>query len=137
MLVSRPIQLTLEEGLPVADTREHRIQSRRSGILALNRLGLWFLVAARAVEGLFGVGLRKQGSAAHGKVKQLSEGGVRKGLKRKKVEQQGARTFIDVESGGWPVHAPCPMQRAPNPGGQTPDLRLLFFLFLFSFLLIY
>jgi hypothetical protein len=33
--------------------------------------------------------------------------GVGKGLKRKMVEQRGARTFIDVESGGWPVPAPC------------------------------
>lgn len=28
-----------------------------------------------------------------------------------------ARSFIQLESGGWPVHAPCPMGRAPNPGG--------------------
>jgi hypothetical protein len=26
-------------------------------------------------------------------------------------------TFIDVESGGWPVHAPCPMRRPLNSGG--------------------
>jgi len=25
--------------------------------------------------------------------------------KKRMVEQRGARTFIDVESGGWPVHA--------------------------------
>jgi hypothetical protein len=33
MLVSQPIQLTLDGGLPIADAREHRIQSGRSGIL--------------------------------------------------------------------------------------------------------
>jgi hypothetical protein len=59
MLVSRPIQLTLEGGLLLADTRERRIQSGRSGILASNRLGPWFSAAARAAEGSFGVGLRR------------------------------------------------------------------------------
>jgi hypothetical protein len=34
-------------------------------------------------------------------------------------------TFIDVESGGWLVYAPCLMRRALNPRGQTPQLRLL------------
>jgi hypothetical protein len=29
----------------------------------------------------------------------------------------GARAFIDVESGGGPVHAPCPKQRVAKPGG--------------------
>jgi len=52
--------------------------------------------------------------------------GVRKGLKKKKVEQRGARTFIDVESGGWPVHAPCQMQRSLNPGEQTVVLILCY-----------
>jgi len=42
--------------------------------------------------------------------------GLRKRLKRKMVEWWGERDFIDVESGGWPVHAPYPMRRAPNPG---------------------
>jgi hypothetical protein len=50
--------------------------------------------------------------------------GVGKGLKKRMVEQWGARTFIDVESGGWPVHAPFPKQRSLNPGGQTAVLRL-------------
>jgi hypothetical protein len=29
-----------------------------------------------------------------------------------------ARSFIQLESGGWPVHAPCPMRGPPNPGGD-------------------
>jgi hypothetical protein len=41
------------------------------------------------------------------------------------VKQQGGKTFIDVESGGWLMHAPCLMRRVPNPGRQTPHLRLL------------
>jgi len=48
--------------------------------------------------------------------------GVGKGLKKRMVEQRGARTFIDVESGGWPVHAPCPKQRSLNPGGKAAVL---------------
>jgi len=43
-------------------------------------------------------------------------------LKKRMVEQRGARTFIDVESGGWPVHAPCPKQRSLNPGGKAAVL---------------
>lgn len=39
--------------------------------------------------------------------------GVREGLQRKKVEQQGRQPFrvyhvVHVESGGSPVHIPCP-----------------------------
>jgi len=36
--------------------------------------------------------------------------------------------FIDLESGGRPVHAPCPIGRAPNPVGQhltRPPIFLL------------
>ena len=43
--------------------------------------------------------------------------GVRKGLKKKIVEQWGTRTFIHIESGAWPVHAPCLKQRVAKPGG--------------------
>jgi hypothetical protein len=43
---------------------------------------------------------------------------------------------IDVESGGWPVHTPCPTRRALNPGGQTPRLRLLFIIFI-SYILLF
>jgi hypothetical protein len=52
-----------------------------------------------------------------------AEGGVGKRLKRKMGEQRGMCVFIDVESGGWPVHAPCPKRRPPFPGGQTARLR--------------
>jgi hypothetical protein len=42
------------------------------------------------------------------------------------VEEEGQRAvFIDVESGGGPVRAPCPIRGPLNPGGQTPHLRLL------------
>jgi len=51
--------------------------------------------------------------------------GVRKGLKKKKVEQRGARTFIDVESGGWPVHALFPKQRSLNPGGANRSTEII------------
>jgi len=56
---------------------------------------------------------------------------------REKIKEEngrglrGARHFIDVESGGWPMHTPCLMRRAPNPGGQTPALRLLLLLNLY------
>jgi hypothetical protein len=54
-----------------------------------------------------------------------SERGVRKGLKEKKVEQRGGRTLIDVESGGRPVHAPCPKQRAAKLGGVNRRTEII------------
>ncbi len=33
-------------------------------------------------------------------------------------------SFIDVESGGGPVHAPSPIGGPLNPGGPTPRPRL-------------
>jgi hypothetical protein len=51
--------------------------------------------------------------------------GVWEGLKKKMVEQRGARTFIDVESGGWPVHAPFPMQRVAKPGGANRSTEII------------
>jgi hypothetical protein len=50
-----------------------------------------------------------------------SVGRVGKRFKRKRVEQLGRARFIDVESGGWPVHAPCPKQRVAKPGGGRPQ----------------
>lgn len=40
-------------------------------------------------------------------------------MKRKVVEQRGERDFIDRESGGRPVHAPCTLPNAADakPGG--------------------
>jgi hypothetical protein len=43
---------------------------------------------------------------------------------KRKLEAEGAgEVLIDVESGGWSVHAPCPKGRAPNPGGKAAVLR--------------
>jgi hypothetical protein len=66
------------------------------------------------------------GRQAHDETKQ---GGRRevlgKGLKRRMVEEGGQRAvFIDVESGGGPVRAPCPIGGPLNPGGPTPRRRL-------------
>lgn len=55
MLVSRPIQLTREEGLPVADTREYRIQSGRSGISGIPGFKLAETVVLSCGEGGRGV----------------------------------------------------------------------------------
>jgi hypothetical protein len=55
----------------------------------------------------------------------LKEGRVEKRLKRKMVKERGSATFIDIESGGWPVHTPCLIRRALNPERETPRLRLL------------
>lgn len=77
MLISRPIQLTLEGGLPVVDTREHRIQSVRSGILALNWLGPSFLAAARLKERSRWV-FRREGSTVHDETLRPSEEVLRK-----------------------------------------------------------
>jgi hypothetical protein len=51
--------------------------------------------------------------------------GIRKGLKRKMVKQQGSATFIDVESGGWTVRAPCPKQRVAKPGGANRSTKII------------
>jgi hypothetical protein len=71
--------------------------------------------------GLVGRGRRRM-TRSNGRAR-----GIGKGLKRKMVEQRGARTFIDVESGGWPVHAPYPKQRVAKPGGAncSPEIILL------------
>jgi hypothetical protein len=42
------------------------------------------------------------------------------------VDHVSPEEGIDVESGGWPVHTPYLIQRAPNLRGQTLHLRLLF-----------
>jgi hypothetical protein len=46
-------------------------------------------------------------------------------LKRKAVEQRGARTLVDDESGGGPVHAPCPKQRVAKPGGTDRNTKII------------
>jgi hypothetical protein len=51
------------------------------------------------------VGLGEEGSTAHDEAR-AERGSVGERLKRKGVGQRGGRTFIDVESGGWPVQAP-------------------------------
>jgi hypothetical protein len=51
--------------------------------------------------------------------------GVGKRLKRKMVEQRGSATFIDVESGGWTVPAPCPKQRVAKPGGANRSTEII------------
>jgi hypothetical protein len=74
------------------------------------------------------VGLGKRGRermVRHQATKRPSEGGWEK-IKREDGRGAGSESFIDVESGGWPVHAPYPMWWALNPGGQTLHLRLLF-----------
>jgi hypothetical protein len=66
---------TSEEGLPIADAREHRIQSGRSGILASNRAGRQgFSAAARAAEGRSEWVLGGEGSAAHDEGERPAEG---------------------------------------------------------------
>jgi hypothetical protein len=55
---------------------------------------------------------------AHDEAEAPSEGGLGEG------RTGGSATFIDVESGGWPVYAPSPIKRTPNPGGTTPRCRL-------------
>jgi hypothetical protein len=52
--------------------------------------------------------------------------GLRKDSRGRWSSSEGVAIFIEVKSGGWFVYAPCLMQRAPNGGGQTLYLRLLF-----------
>jgi hypothetical protein len=48
---------------------------------------------------VFQVGLGREGPTAYDKAT-TERGSIRKELKRKRVKQQGRRTFIDVKSGG-------------------------------------
>jgi hypothetical protein len=48
-----------------------------------------------------------------------------KGLKRRKVEQRGRANLIDVESGGGPVHAPCPKRPVAKPGGANRSTEII------------
>jgi hypothetical protein len=48
---------------------------------------------------------------------------VGKELKRKKGQERGERGLIQLESGGWSVHAPSPKRRQLHSGGQTGELR--------------
>ena len=70
----------------------------------------------------FGVGLGWEGVDDAWRGQTAERGGVGKGLKRKKVEQRGGRAIIDVESGGWPVHAPCLVAK---PGGANTTLQII------------
>jgi len=65
---------------------------------------------------------------AYDEVKRPSEGVVGKGLRKRIVGERGARTFIHVESGGWPVHAPCPKQRVAKPGGANRRTEIILLL---------
>jgi hypothetical protein len=46
-------------------------------------------------------------------------------LKRKMVEQWGSATFIDIESGGWPVPAPCLKQRVVKPREANQSTEII------------
>jgi hypothetical protein len=41
------------------------------------------------------------------------------------VEQRGSASFIDVESGGGPVHALCPTQMVAKPGGANRSTEII------------
>ena len=42
------------------------------------------------------------------------------------VEQRGSATFINVESGGGAVYAPCPKQRVAKPGGANRSTEIIY-----------
>ena len=48
-----------------------------------------------------------------------------------------SETIIQLESGGGPVHAPCPMRGSLNLTRQTPALRLLIIYKVIIFLVIF
>jgi hypothetical protein len=49
------------------------------------------------------------------------------------VELGGCATFIDVESGGGPVHAPCPKQRVAKPGGANRVTEIIVYYIINNF----
>jgi hypothetical protein len=54
-------------------------------------------------------------------------------LKKTMVELGGCATFIDVESGGGPVHAPCPKQRVAKPGGANRVTEIIVYYIINNF----
>jgi hypothetical protein len=46
-------------------------------------------------------------------------------MKKVNEERRGSAAFIDVESGGRPVHAPCPKQRAAKLGGANRSTEII------------
>jgi hypothetical protein len=62
--------------------------------------------------------------------------GIKKGLKRKMIEQRGSAAFIDVKSGGETVHAPCLKQRVAKPGGanRSTEIINIYFYFIYYFI---
>jgi hypothetical protein len=46
-------------------------------------------------------------------------------MKRRNEQRGESATFMDVESGGGPVHAPCPTQRVAKPGGADRDTEII------------
>lgn len=51
-----------------------------------------------------------------------SEGVLEKRIEEEEGRAAGrARSFIQLESGGWPVHAPCSMRRPLNSGSNDRD----------------
>jgi hypothetical protein len=66
-----------------------------------------------------------EGSTAHDEVKQPSEGCWER-IEEERWSSSGERaTFIDVESGGGPVRAPCPKQRVAKPGGANRRTEII------------
>ena len=105
---------------------ESKVANRGGSILALNRpCRQGFLAAAGLRRGVLS-GSGGDGWTAHDEAIRPSEGVLGKDCKEKMVEQRGARTFIDVESGGWPVHAPCPKQRVAKPGEANRSTEIIY-----------
>lgn len=71
-----------------------------------------------SAEGAEGAKRRAMSAAGARKFGGRSDGG--EGQSRR----EGEASFIEVESGGRPVHAPSPIGRAPNPAQHTSRLRL-------------
>jgi hypothetical protein len=79
--------------------------------------------AARPTREALPGGSKPRRRPAHDETRGASE----RNVGRKQIEEKAGRaagagaTFIERESGGWPVHAPSPKQRAPNPGGANTN----------------
>jgi hypothetical protein len=78
--------------------------------------------------------LAREGSTAHERGQATcsrAREALRKGVKGKKARGAGAgASFIGVESGGWPVHAPSLIQRVAKPEGEGRSTWILFYYFI-------
>ncbi len=122
--------------------RREELGSIKGAVIEGPKSMLWFCEAFHVPLRVFSCGEAEPGDPLGGAIMQCGGGAV---AKRRTMSaavarmlggrsdggegqsrREGVASFIEVESGGRPVHAPSPIGRAPNPARHTSRLRLYF-----------